>query len=363
MTRRWEIVGAGLTGATIARVLWDNGERNVTVYERRGVVGGNCHDYLHPSGITIGSHGPHYFRTNSQRIWDFVHRFSEFREFAAVIRAKSGGEIFPWPVTKQMAGKPLKANPDFTSNFETACLSRMSGYCYDRFVAPYTRKQWGVNPSKLSADLANRIEIRDGQDERLKTSKFQAIPVNGYTSLITNMLDGIPVVLQSDWLKDGQLVGEDDVVVFTGPIDEFFGYSLGKLRYRTQRRYSEYIPRLRGNAIYANTTVQVNHPDHTEAYVRVIEWKHMLSLEQAIQTQGTVLTVEHPDDASDSDEYEYPYPDQANRDLYWKYVKAAEAVPQVIFAGRLGRYQYMDMDQAIGSALAVANKLVGVDVK
>ncbi len=195
------IVGSGLTGATVARRLADKG-RDVLVVERRGRIGGNVADDVHePSGIRFNLHGPHYFRTNSDRLWDWVRRFSDFRPYEARVLTLVDGNMHRWPIQKADFAHLKWLDMDEAArtrivcdNFETRCLTIMPLALYAKLVKPYTELQWGVPAHTLSADLAQRIPIRDG-DDRLSTHKHQGLPVDGYSRLVKNMLEGVPVLL------------------------------------------------------------------------------------------------------------------------------------------------------------------------
>ena len=349
MSYDFVIVGAGLSGATVARVLTDAGKK-VLVVERRKVVGGNCRDSRHRSGIMFNLHGPHYFRTNSERIWKFANRFANFRPWAAEVMIRVDYKLRPWPLRREDIGDFVEKTR-LSTNFEEAMLAQLPRELYASHVCGYTQKQWGTDPRNLDTSLAGRVDIRaDSDDRRLKTHKFQGLPVGGYTHWIMSMLDGIDVRCD----QDGRgYLHEAPRVVYTGSIDEFFAHRLGHLRYRTQRR--EYM--YRADVAQYQPCVQVNLPADNTRAIRVIEWKHMIAPDKRPKF-GTLLTWEYPGNAVSPDENEYPYPDARNRSLYFGYTELAQRYPNVTFVGRLGRYQYLDMDQAIGAALKTATSLV-----
>lgn len=354
------MVGAGLTGITIARLAADAGY-HVLVLERRAAVGGNIRDALHPSGIRYGLYGPHYFRTSSRRIWDFVNRFAVFRQFAAEVKTMVAGHLEDWPITADYLDRsfgphwlqlvPIYHRADI-GNFEDACLAELPRRAYDDFVRDYTAKQWGSDPRDLEPGLAGRFEIRakrpDGStDRRLKRSTWQGVPADGYAALAEAMLADtgpgrVEVHCSIDYLRHHKRVPAGPLTVFTGAIDEFFGFQFGRLRYRAQQREHSWLAE---PTIYP--TVQTNIPNAAVPWIRVIEWRHMLPE----QGDGTLLTNEYPYSPSDADAYEYPFPSAADRALYQRYRKRAAAFPGLIFAGRLGEYRYLDMDQAIARAM------------
>jgi len=353
------IVGSGLTGGTIARLLTDAG-REVVILERRSHVGGNVHDHRHASGVRIHTYGPHYFRTGSEEIWEYVNRFAEFYKFEAVVKSYVDGRIENWPIAASYIRSAIGDNwtPSFTgtpANFEEASLAMMPEMVYRKFVKGYSEKQWGVKATELSADLARRFDVREDDEPRLMRHKYQGIPRAGYAAFTRSILSGIPVVSNFDYLKNKNLVQARKLLVFTGPIDEFFGYDLGKLRYRGQRREHSYLP----DQNLVQPCGQVNNPDPSNGpYIRTLEWKHMMSPEEISGIKGTVLTREFTFSPEDPNQQEYPFPDRHNAELYQRYRARAEAIPGLLVCGRLGEYRYYDMDQAIGRAMMLARQLL-----
>ena len=352
------IAGSGLTGAVIARELADRGF-SVLVLERRAQIGGNIYDYHHPSGIKIHAYGPHYFRTDDENIWRYVNRFSRFYPYEPELKSLVDGAYENWPISgqylKQFAGPDWR--PSFTgipANFEEASLAMMPEQVYRKFVKGYTEKQWGVDARDLSPDLARRFDIRKDNDPRLMTHKYQGIPEKGYASLMSNLLSGIPVLLNFDYLQHRDFMKPRYKLIFTGPIDEYFGYQFGRLKYRGQIRKDTYIP----DVEYILPCGQVNNPDAGNgAHIRSLEWKHMMQTEHARHITGTVLTSETPCTPASSDHCEYPFPDLHNAKLYSRYREEADKIDDVLICGRLGEYQYYDMDRAIARALALAAEL------
>jgi len=361
-TADYLVVGSGLTGAVIARTLADAG-REVLVVDRRAHAGGNVHDHTREGGIRVHTYGPHYFRTNSEAVWRFVNRFSNFYRYEAVLASFVDGRCERWPVAAEYIRRTVgdRWEPAFVgtpTNFEEASLAMMPEAVYRSFVKGYTEKQWGVPAAALSADLAGRFDVRTDDDLRLKRQRHQGIPVGGYARLMTAMLDGVPLLLGQDFLHERSSLRWRRGLIFTGPIDEYFGYSLGRLHYRGQEREHTYLPGVAHHQPFG----QVNNPDPAGGpHVRTIEWTHMLSDEERRAATGTVITRETPKTPTDPDEYEYPFPDEANRSLYRRYRAEAEAVPGLLVCGRLGEYRYYDMDQAIARAMLLAKRLLGDD--
>jgi len=358
------IVGSGLTGGTIARLLTDAGA-DVVVLERRGHLGGNVHDHKHPSGVRIHTYGPHYFRTGSEDIWDFVNRFASFYRYEAVVKSQVDGAIENWPVAASYIRRAVGQNwkPSFEgspANFEEASLAMMPELVYRKFVKGYSEKQWGVKATELSADLAKRFDVREDDEPRLMRHKYQGIPREGYAEFTKNILAGIPTVLHFDYLKHKDLVTARKMLIFTGPIDEFFGYDMGRLRYRGQRREHSHI----ADKHFVQPCGQVNNPDPANGpHIRTLEWKHMMPPEEIPDIQGTVLTREYTYSPEDPNYQEYPFPDAQNQELYKRYRDRAEAISGLMICGRLGEYRYYDMDQAIGRAMLLARQLLAEKVR
>ncbi len=353
------IVGSGLTGATIARTLHDAGAR-VFVCERRTHIGGNVHDHVHPSGIRVHTYGPHYFRTGSQRIWSFATRFGAFYPYEARLKSLVHGRYENWPVAESFIRRTVgdRWAPSFIgtpTNFEEAALAMMPAAVYESFVKGYTEKQWGVAPSRLDKSLATRFEVRADDDTRLHRHRYQGLPLAGYAAWMANMLAGIPVTLNCDYLRERTYLPPHRRLVFTGPIDEFFDFQFGRLTYRGQMREHEYVP----DATYVQPEAQVNNPGISAGpHIRTIEWKHLMPREFAERIRGTVLTRETTTTPSDTNGFEYPFPDTTNQMGYRRYRAAADRLSNTLICGRLGEYRYYDMDQAIGRALHLAGGLL-----
>lgn len=353
------MVGSGLTGSVIARILTDAG-RKVLVVERRCHGGGNVHDYVHASGIRIHTYGPHYFRTDSDRVWEFVNRFATFDRYEAILKSYVDGRYENWPVAgsyiRRVIGEHWEADFNGTpANFEEAALALMPRVVYEKFVKGYTEKQWGVPARTLSADLVKRFDVHEDDDPRLKKHKYQGIPSEGYASFMRSLLAGIPVLLNFDYHKNRDAIKAKRLLVFTGSIDEFFGFDLGPLAYRSQRREHEYHP----DAEYLLPCGQVNNPDTANGtHIRTIEWKHMMPRRYAESIRGAVLTKEFSFTPTNPDSYEYPFPNESNARLYGRYRERADTLPDLLVCGRLGEYRYYDMDEAIERAMVLAEKII-----
>jgi UDP-galactopyranose mutase len=352
------IVGSGLTGATIARLLADNGD-HVIVVERRSHVGGNVHDYVHQSGIRVHTYGPHYFRTSSDRVWSYMRRFGTFYEFAAVVMSSVQGRLEDWPVhvntITRVAGKSwVPGYSGVIRNFEQASLAVMPTSIYQEFVKGYTSKQWGVEPERLESSLAARFDVRTGADKRLKLSRYQGLPHDGYSRLMEKMLAGIELYKGVDYLQHRSGFKARRKVVYTGPIDEFFSFDRGALKYRGQLREHVFLPGVRSH----QPVPQVNYPGREVPFIRQLEWKHMMRPEETESVDGTLVTTETPYTPDEPSGFEYPFPDDMNRRLYRQYRERANRLADTVICGRLGEYKYLDMDQAVARALMIADRLI-----
>ncbi len=359
ITADYLVIGSGLTGATIARILTDH-KKEVLLLERRRHLGGNVYDFTHPSNIRVHAYGPHYFRCSSDRIWNFVNRFATFREYRAEVRTQVDGRLENWPINRRLfdqyegweKGRP-KGRP---RNFEEACLQKMPRPIYETFVQTYTARQWGVDPRLLQPHLANRIRINeDGQTVLMPHRAYQALPEQGYASFMAKLVEGIPHMLSVDFLQNRSHFIARKALIFTGAIDEFFGFSYGRLAYRSQRREHEYLP----TQAQHQPCAQVNHArPGVEGAIRTIEWKHLMPDSQVARSKGTIITREYPFTPDDPDQFEYPFPAAVNTQLYKKYQSEARRISSLVICGRLGEYRYFDMDQAIARAMVLAHKIV-----
>lgn len=352
------IVGSGLTGSTIARILTDHGQ-DVVILDRKDHIAGNVFDYKHESGAMIHKYGPHYFRCGSEKIWNFVNRFSEFYNWSSVLMSKVNGEYLNWPVKEsyieQIAGKDWNLFQGKPKNFEEACLAKMPRQLYELFIKGYTEKQWGVKCTELDKELATRITINKSNVNTLTPNhKWNALPRNGYTEMVRNMIGDIKVELGFDYLENREKVIANKLLIFTGPVDEFFGYKYGKLKYRGQNRKVEYLPDIEEHQPY----IQVNYNSADDPRIRTIEWKHLMHEDDKKNVKGTLLTHETPFTPESPHQYEYPFPDKINKSLYQQYKQEAESLQNVLICGRLGEYRYYDMDQAIGRAMNFASDIL-----
>lgn len=343
------IVGSGLTGATIARVLHDAG-RSVLITDSRSHIGGNVHDH-YVEGVKIHTYGPHYFRTSSQRVHDFITCFCNLIPWSAEVKSNGAG-VRPWPLNEQYIEwecgknwKPARSGP--AANFEEAALNLMPKVIYDYFIKGYTEKQWGVKATELSAELCTRFTVHKGNEQRFSpNAKWQGIPDCGYAELMRRMVAGIPLMLNSKFNIDAAPVFSK--IIYTGSLDSLLNNQFGKLKYRGQHRTVEVTSQGLG-------CLQLNNPGAGE-HIRKIDWSY---LPTASKPSHTVITTETPYTPTDPDKYEYPFPDEANKVLHQQYVdEVAQRYPHITVCGRLGCYKYFDMDVAIERAFRISEKFL-----
>lgn len=357
------ITGAGFAGSTIARAMADAGHK-VHLIDRRPHIGGNAFDELDVHGVLVHHYGPHIFHTNSERVWEFLSRFTEWRPYEHRVRGVIDGKKYPFPINQdtlnQLYGLNLDEagaadfleqareprNPVRTS--EDVVLNSVGRDLYEKFFLNYTRKQWGLEPSELKAGVAARIPVRTNTDDRYFTDTYQAMPLHGYTKMFERILDhpNVTVELGVDF-ADIKKKEQWEHVVYTGPIDAYFDYCFGRLPYRSLSFEHEHMP----DTLQYQEVGTVNYPnDH--AYTRITEFKHLTGQKHP----GTSIVREYPQ--AQGDPY-YPIPSDSNEALYKRYAALAEAEQGVTFVGRLAQYRYYNMDQVVAAALVAAKKIIG----
>ncbi len=360
------IVGAGFAGATCARQLAEAGRR-VRVIDKRAHIGGNAHDQLDAHGVMVHTYGPHIFHTNSQKVVDFLSRFTAWRPYEHRVLASVSGQLLPLPINRrtlnqlygltldeagaaaflEQARCPRKA----LKTSEDVVLNSVGHDLCNKFFRGYTRKQWGLDLSQLAGGVAARIPTRTNDDDRYFTDRFQAMPKAGYTRMFERMLDHPNIEVRTGVRYADVGPGIDRArTVFTGPIDEYYGHRFGRLPYRSLRFDHEHIAGIPG----FQDVGTVNYPnDH--AWTRITEFKHLTGQAHP----GTSIVREVPQ--ADGDPY-YPIPNPANEALFKRYEALADAESDVFFIGRLAQYRYYNMDQVVASALALARELTAPKV-
>ena len=356
----WLVVGAGFAGGVLAeRIARVRGER-VLVIDKREHVAGNAYDHLDAAGVLIHRYGPHLFHTNSEVVVDYLSQFTEWRPYEHRVLGQVDGKLVPIPINldtvNSLYGLDLtseelegwfaaRAEPvaDIRTS-EDVIVARVGRELYEKFFQGYTRKQWGLDPSQLDRSVTARVPVRSNRDDRYFTDTFQALPRDGYTAMFERMLDhpNIDVELGVDFRDIDPVRGRR--VIWTGPIDEYYGFRFGKLPYRSLRFRHETHALERFQRVGT-----VNYPQ-TEAYTRISEYKHMTGQAHPC----TSVTYEYP--TADGDPY-YPVPRPENQALFKRYEALADAEPGTWFAGRLATYRYMNMDQVVGQALATFRRI------
>jgi UDP-galactopyranose mutase len=355
------VVGAGFAGSVMAERLASVLDKRVLLVDKRPHIGGNAFDRYDDAGILIHPYGPHIFHTNSEDIYRYLSQFTAWRPYEHRVLASVDGQQVPMPINLDTINKlyGLNLNAFEVEKFfesvaekkteiktsEDVVVNKIGRELYNKFFRGYTRKQWGLDPSELDASVTARVPTRTNRDDRYFADKFQAMPLHGYTRMFERMLDhpNIKIMLNTDYREVQDLVPWRHMI-YTGPVDAFFGYKYGKLPYRSLR--------------FEHTTLQqekfqpvgtVNFPNEY-AYTRVTEFKHITGQAHA----ATSIVHEFP--CADGDPY-YPVPRPENANLYRKYEADADSTPGVTFVGRLATYRYYNMDQVVGQALATFKKL------
>ena len=357
------VVGAGYAGSVVAERLASAGRR-VHVIDKRHHVGGNAYDEYDEHGVLVHRYGPHIFHTNSERIVEYLSNFTEWRRYEHRALARVGGKLLPIPINLDTVNGLYGLNldeegieaffervrepkkPALTS--EDVVVGAVGRDLYEKFFESYTRKHWGLDPSQLSAGVAARVPVRTNRDDRYWTDEFQGVPLNGYTKMFEKMLDhpNITVELCVDFDEVRERI-QATHVVYTGPIDAYFGYRFGKLPYRSLRFEHEHLP---DRSQYQQAPT-INYPNEHD-YIRVTEFKHVTGQEHP----GTSIVREYP--RADGDPY-YPVPRPENDALYRRYKSLTERERNVTFVGRLAQYRYYNMDQVAAAALKAAQDILG----
>lgn len=365
------IVGAGLYGATFARQMKESGKK-VLVIDKRPTIGGNVYTE-NVEGINVHKYGAHIFHTNNRKVWDFVNRFATFNRFTNSPVANFHGELYSLPfnmytfnkmwgvVTPREAAAKIEeqrkaAGIKEPENLEEQAISLVGTDIYEKLIKGYTEKQWGRPCTELPSFIIKRLPVRFTFDNNYFNALYQGIPVGGYTKMVRNMLEGIEVKVNADYLKNkAEYDSMADHVVYTGPVDAYFGYKLGYLQYRSVRFETEVldIPNFQGNAA-------VNYTDSETPWTRIIEhkWFEFGKDENGKDIQKTVISREYSSEWKPGDEPYYPVNDKKNSDLYQEYRKLADQENKVIFGGRLGEYKYYDMDKVIEEALKISSECI-----
>ena len=360
------IIGSGLFGSVFARQAADAGKK-VLVIDKRPNIAGNVYTEK-VEGINFHKYGAHIFHTNNTEVWNYVNRFATFNRFTNSPVANYKGELYSMPFNmytfnkmwgvvtpEEAAAKIEEQKKEITGepqNLEEQAISLVGRDIYEKLVKGYTEKQWGRDCKELPAFIIKRLPVRLTFDNNYFNALYQGIPVGGYTKLVENLLEGIEVRLNEDYLENkAEWNAMAEKVVYTGAIDAYFGYELGTLEYRSVRFETELLDQenYQGNAA-------VNYTDRQTPWTRIIEhkWFEFGKDEEGNDLPKTIISKEYSSEWKPGDEPYYPVNDEKNGELYQKYKALAEKEENIIFGGRLGEYKYYDMDAVIASALECA---------
>lgn len=362
------IVGAGLYGAVFAHEMKARGKK-VLVIDRRAHIAGNVYTEK-IEGIHVHRYGAHIFHTNNKKVWNYITQFAEFNRFTNSPVANYKGKLYSLPFNmytfNQMWGvvTPEEASAEIErqrreiigepKNLEEQAISLVGRDIYEKLIKGYTEKQWGRDCRELPAFIIRRLPVRLTFDNNYFNALYQGIPIGGYTKMVANLLEGIEVRLNTDYLEHkDELDALAQKVVYTGAIDAYFGYQLGHLEYRSVRFETELLdqPNFQGNAA-------VNYTDRETPWTRIIEhkWFEFGRDDEGRELPKTIISREYSSEWKPGDEPYYPVNDEKNGELYARYKERAQGEKKVIFGGRLGEYKYYDMDAVIGAALERAEK-------
>ncbi|TRW55244.1 UDP-galactopyranose mutase [Lactococcus lactis] len=361
------IVGSGPYGSIFAYEAAKRGKRSLII-EKRAHIGGNMYTHKE-NGINVHDYGAHIFHTDNKEVWDYVNQFTEFNGYINQAVANYKGELYNLPfnmntfyqmwgvkrpeeaaakIAEQKAAAGISGAP---KNLEEQAISLIGTDIYSKLIKGYTEKQWGRKATELPAFIIRRLPVRYTFDNNYFNHRYQGVPADGYTAIFDKLLasDLIAVKVNTDFLTDKETyLSEFPKIVYTGMIDAFFDYKHGELEYRSVRFESEVheSDNVQGNAV-------INYTDAETLYTRVMEWRHF---DKHADTGKSIISKEFPQDWDRSKEAYYPVNDEKNSELFKKYRKEANELKNVIFGGRLGNYQYYDMDQVFGAALKTVEK-------
>lgn len=361
------IIGAGFAGSVLAERLATKLDAKVLVVDKRNHIGGNAYDYYDDAGILVHRYGPHIFHTNSERVFEYLSKFTSWRPYEHRVQTSVDGQLLPIPINATTLNNLYGLNltclevEDFLASVseprkelktsEDVVVSRVGRDIYQKFFQNYTRKQWGLDPSDLDASVTSRVPVRTNRDDRYFTDRFQAMPLHGYTRMFEKMLShpNISIMLNTSYEDIKEEISFEELI-FTGPVDEYFDFCYGKLPYRSLHFEHQTVDCER----YQPVAV-INYPNE-HAYTRVTEFKYLTGQVHS----KTSIVFEFP--REEGDPY-YPVPQPKNAELYQKYKAMAEALPNVHFAGRLATYKYYNMDQVVAQSLKLFEKLAVKSVR
>lgn len=358
------IVGAGFAGSVAAERLAAGLGKKVLLVDKRPHIGGNAYDHHDEHGILVHKYGPHIFHTNSREVFDYLSRFTGWRQYQHRVLACVDGQLLPIPINLDTVNRlyglsltSFELEKFFASvaepvgvprTSEDVIVGKVGRELYEKFFRKYTQKQWGLDPAELDAQVTARVPVRTNRDDRYFTDTYQAMPQHGFTRMFERMLDhpNIHVLLNTDY-RDIEGIIPYREMIYSGPVDEYFDFRFGKLPYRSlDFRFETRDTR------QVQPVAVVNYPNDY-AYTRVTEFKHLTGQDHARST----LVYEYPCD--EGDPY-YPVPRPENAELYRRYQQLAESTRGVHFVGRLATYKYYNMDQVVAQSLALCARLMGL---
>jgi UDP-galactopyranose mutase len=363
MTKTIAIAGAGFAGAVVARELAETGKYKIVVFESRPHLAGNCHTERDAAtGVMVHQYGPHIFHTSREDVWNYVNRFAKFGPYTNRVKAVTARGVFSLPINlltiNQFFGKtfdPREAREFIGSlgdssieepkTFEDQALKFLGRDLYENFFYGYTKKQWGVEPTELPASILSRLPVRFNYDDNYYVSRYQGIPLEGYTAIVEKILDHENIEVQLGEKFDPSYKDQFDHVFWSGPIDAYYNFELGRLQYRSLQ-----FERFDAEGDYQGNPV-INYCEARIPYTRITEHKHFAPWETH---EKTVCFREYSKLAEPSDTPYYPLRLQKDKELLRQYMDRIQGEPGITFIGRLGTYRYLDMHVVIGESLDLA---------
>lgn len=376
------VVGSGLWGCTIARILAEHGN-NVLILEKRKHNGGNSRCHIDSkTGIEVHDYGCHIFHTNNEAVWNFINRFTSFNQYThkclafynnkhyylpfglSLINSFYNINLKPSEVQQFIKNEVLKSktyignNPDL--NFETKAISLIGKKIYDAFIKGYTKKQWNCDPTKLPSDIIKRIPVRDNYDlNYYNDGNFQGLPLNGYEKLFNNMLSHPRIKIENNidynkWKLAYKNIADCTATFYSGPIDELFDYKFGELQWRSLNFEFETL----NKKDFQGTSI-INYPDESIPYTRILEFKHFHpENKDLMNSKYTIICREHPLNYKKGLNPYYPINNKSNSELFLNYKNELKKKPNIIIGGRLGNYKYYNMDETVANAIKIVNYFI-----
>lgn len=356
------IVGAGFAGSVLAERLATEAGKKVLIIDQRDHIGGNAYDYYNKKGILVHKYGPHIFHTNSKEVFEYLSRFTAWRQYEHKVLASVDGQLVPIPINlntiNQLYG--LDLNSDEVEDFfrsraekvdriitsEDVVVSKVGRELYEKFFRGYTRKQWDLDPSELDASVTARVPVRTNKDDRYFTDTYQVIPLHGYSKMFEKMLShpNITIMLKTDYKEIADSIPYT-YMIYSGPVDAYFDYCYGKLPYRSLEFKFETI-----DAEKYQPTGTINYPNE-HSYTRITDFKYLTGQKHP----KTTIVYEYP--KADGDPY-YPVPRPENAALYKKYQQLTAGIANTYFVGRLATYKYYNMDQVVAQSMTLFKKIM-----